>query len=86
MISHEVEYLAEYSDRIMVMDEGEVKLVGAPEEVFGRWRELNSLGIRLPQVVEFAVKARSNGLQFSILPLTVEEAYQEISRRIVKDG
>jgi len=86
MISHEVEYLAEYSDRIMVMDEGEVKLVGAPEEVFGRWRELNSLGIRLPQVVEFAVKARSNGLQFNILPLTVEEAYQEISRRIVKDG
>jgi energy-coupling factor transport system ATP-binding protein len=51
---HEVEALAAYADRIVVLDEGRIALQGRPSEVFGRVDDLAALGLRSPQVTEFA--------------------------------
>ena len=51
---HEVEALAEHADRIVVLAEGRVVLDGAPGLVFGMVDELAALGLRPPQVTEFA--------------------------------
>ena len=51
---HEVEVLAEYADRIIVLDEGRVALQGTPAEVFAEVARMAALGLRVPQVTEFA--------------------------------
>jgi energy-coupling factor transport system ATP-binding protein len=51
---HEVEALAEHADRIVVLAEGRVALDGAPGRVFAMVDELAALGLRPPQVTEFA--------------------------------
>lgn len=51
---HEVEVLAEYADRIVVLHEGRIALQGTPAEVLSRVAELDALGLRAPQVTEFA--------------------------------
>ena len=51
---HEVEALAEHADRIVVLAEGRVALDGTPSRVFARVHQLAALGLRPPQVTEFA--------------------------------
>ncbi len=51
---HEVEVLAEYADRIVVLHEGRIAMQGTPAEVLSRVAELDALGLRTPQVTEFA--------------------------------
>jgi energy-coupling factor transport system ATP-binding protein len=51
---HEVEVLAEYADRIVVLHEGRIAMQGTPAEVLSRVADLDALGLRSPQVTEFA--------------------------------
>ena len=51
---HEVEVLAEYADRVVVLDEGRIALQGPPTEVLGRVETVAALGLRVPQVTQFA--------------------------------
>ncbi len=51
---HEVEVMAAYADRILVMHEGEIVLNGTPQEVFSQVDILKSIGLRTPQVTELA--------------------------------
>jgi energy-coupling factor transporter ATP-binding protein EcfA2 len=51
---HEVEVLAEYADRIIVLHQGKIALQGTPGEVFAQVARMAELGLRVPQVTEFA--------------------------------
>ena len=51
---HEVEVLAEYADRIVILHEGRIAMQGTPAEVLSRVADLDALGLRSPQVTEFA--------------------------------
>ncbi len=51
---HEVEVLAQYADRIIVLDQGSIALQGTPGEVFSQVDRIAELGLRVPQVTEFA--------------------------------
>ncbi len=66
---HEVEVLAEYADRVVVMHEGRIVLQGPPSEVLSQVDVLSSLGLRSPQVTEFA-HALSGGS--TGLPVTMD--------------
>ena len=61
---HEVEVLAEYADRVVVMHEGRIVLQGPPSEVLSQVDVLTALGLRSPQVTEFAraLSGASTGL------------------------
>ena len=61
---HEVEVLAEYADRVVVMHEGRIALQGPPSEVLSQVDVLTALGLRSPQVTEFAhaLSGASTGL------------------------
>jgi energy-coupling factor transport system ATP-binding protein len=75
---HEVEVLAAHADRIVVLDRGQIVLQGPPEEAFGRVEELTALGLRPPQVTEFAFAL---GRDDASLPVTVEGALAWLGRR-----
>lgn len=55
LIEHEPEYVAEFADRVAVLEEGRVKLEGEPGEVFSRVEELKSCGVYPPEVSEISI-------------------------------
>lgn len=54
MAEHEVEVMAAYADIVVVMHEGEILLNGTPQEVFSNVDLIQKLGLRMPQVTEYA--------------------------------
>jgi energy-coupling factor transport system ATP-binding protein len=75
---HDVEALAEFADRIVVLSEGRIALDGPPAEVLGRVEALEAIGLRSPQVTEFAhaVSGASAGL-----PVTVDATLAWLAAR-----
>ena len=54
LVSHSMEEIARNAQRIIVLDRGAVRMQGAPAEVFARARELESIGLDVPQVTKIA--------------------------------
>jgi energy-coupling factor transporter ATPase len=65
-VSHESDFIAELSDRVVVLNEGAVALQGNPAEVFAQTDELQAIGLQLPQVCEVARQLnRLQGTRFT---------------------
>lgn len=73
-VTHEVELLAEYATRIAILADGRIRLEGDPRSVFSRWEEFEELGLRLPQVVQLALRIGGMGNEIGRLPITIQEA------------
>ncbi len=67
-------------DRVLVLDQGRIKLEGSPEEVFSGegLSELNRLGLRLPRLVALMASLRERGLEVRLNSLSLAEAEKEI--------
>ncbi|MCD2491892.1 energy-coupling factor transporter ATPase [Lacrimispora sp. NSJ-141] len=77
LITHYMEEVI-HADRIIVMDEGEIVMEGAPEEIFSRVEELKKYRLDVPQVTELAYELRKKGVPMRPCILTVEEFVTEI--------
>ncbi len=80
LVSHSMDDVAEYADRIIVMNAGEILMDGTPAEVFVRSGELEEIGLSAPQMVYILQYLRENGLPVETDRLTVEDACAEILR------
>lgn len=80
LVSHSMEDVAKYVDRIIVMNQGKVLMDDVPREVFKRYKELEAVGLSAPQVTYIMEELREKGLPVDISALTVEEARDEILR------
>ena len=79
MISHEIEFLSEHAERLVVIDDGSVVLDKAPQEAFKDVDTFKKTGVRLPQVTELALSLREKGIPFAAKPpLTIEECLQDL--------
>ena len=76
MAEHEVEVIAAYADRIVVMEDGRIILNGTPKEVFSHTEEFHRMGLRCPQVTEFAYQLEKENIfdSHGEYPVTLEEA------------
>jgi energy-coupling factor transporter ATPase len=76
MAEHEVEVMAAYADRIIVLHEGEIVLNGSPREVFSQVEKLNAIGLRTPQVTDLTYRLEKAGKlkSFGPYPVTVDQA------------
>ncbi len=84
LVSHSMEDIAKYVDRIIVMDDGKVKYDGVPKEVFQHYKELEEIGLAAPQVT-YAVKAlEEKGWNIDTTATTVEEAKNAIMQALGK--
>ena len=82
LVSHSMDDVAEYADRVLVINEGKVFLEGTTKEVFAKKEELSSIGLALPQVTDVMFKLREKGIPVKTDILTIEEAVAEINRVI----
>ena len=78
LVSHSMEDVAEYVERIIVMNKGKVMYDDAPKEVFKHHKELEEVGLAAPQVTYIMEALREKGLAVSKEATTVEEATEEI--------
>ncbi len=78
LVSHSMEDVAEYVDRIVVMNNGEVFADGSPREIFGYVKELEAIGLSAPQIGYIARNLRRAGFALPDGIITVSEAADAI--------
>lgn len=85
LVSHSMEDLAEYADRIIVLDDGKKILDDRPAQVFAERETLETCGLDVPEAVKFADRLRAEGYA---IPQTVirEEELLETLRACVGDS
>lgn len=80
LVSHSMEDVAKYVDRIIVMNQGEAMYDGTPKEVFSHYKELEKVGLAAPQVTYIMNALAEKGFDVSTGATTIEEATEEIFR------
>ena len=78
LVSHSMEDVAEYVDRLFVMNGGELMYEGAPKDVFRHYKELEEVGLAAPQVTYLMHELKEKGLNVDLDATTVDEAKQTI--------
>lgn len=77
LITHYMEEAA-ISDRVVVMEDGNMVLSGTPREVFSQVNKIKGLGLDVPQVTELAYELKKDGFDISGEVLNIEEMVKEI--------
>ena len=80
MISHSMEDMALYCDKLVVMHESKPIMAGTCEEVFSRAEELEKAGLAVPQVTKLMMELNNRGYNVNTSVYTVEEAKKELLR------
>ena len=62
MVSHSMDDIARLADRVAVMSDGQLKMLGTVQEIFSRPEELMEIGLDVPQAAKLAARLRANGL------------------------
>ncbi len=78
LVSHSMEDVARYVERIIVMNKGQVMFDDVPREVFRHYKELESVGLAAPQVTYLMHQLQENGWDVPDDATTVEEAADAI--------
>lgn len=82
LVSHSMEDVAEYVDRIIVMNKGSVMYDDTPKNVFRHYKELEEIGLAAPQVTYIMHALQEKGLPVDVDATTIEEATEQISRAL----
>ena len=86
LVSHSMEDVAKYVERIIVMNQGEVMYDDVPREVFRHYKELESVGLAAPQVTYIMHTLKDRGFDADENATTIEEAREEILEAFRKKG
>lgn len=89
LVSHSMEDVAKYVDRIIVMNKGEVVYSDVPKKVFANYRVLENIGLSAPQVTYVMNGLYEQGIPVKTDALTIEQAKDEIlrwARREILEG
>lgn len=80
LVSHSMEDVARYVDRIIVMNRGEKIFDDTPKRVFRHYKRLEEVGLAAPEVTYLMHELRAQGIPVSTDITLVEEAADEIER------
>lgn len=85
LVSHSMDDIARYADRIIVMNQGEVMYNDVPKKVFAHYRELEQVGLAAPQVTYIMHELKEKGLAVDTEAATIEEATDSIMEVMAHD-
>ena len=80
LVSHSMEDVAEYVDRIIVMNQGKVMFDDVPAEVFRHYKSLEEVGLAAPQVTYIMHALKEKGFAVNTDVTTIAEATEEIMK------
>lgn len=79
IISHSMEDMAVYTDKLMVLDHGRVARYGTGHEVFCHAEELKRVGLSRPQITKLMMELKAAGMPIPDGIYTVDDAYRAVS-------
>lgn len=82
LVSHSMEDVAEYVDRILVMNKGKLVYDDKPREVFKHYKELEQIGLAAPQVTYIMHELKEIGMDVDVDATTIEEAAESIKKAL----
>lgn len=85
LVSHNMEDVAKYADRVVVMDNGRIHRMGTPGEVFSHYRDLHNIGLAAPEAMYILSRLREAGAPVRTDVITAEGAAKEILRLLRKE-
>ena len=86
LVSHSMEDIARVADKIIVMNKTNLVMFDKTKEVFSKGRELEKIGLRVPQITKIMLELREKGFNVPEGILTVDEAMDCISSLLDKEG
>lgn len=82
LVSHSMEDVAKYVERIIVMNDGSVMYDDTPANVFKHYKELEAAGLAAPQVTYLMHELKEKGLDVDVDATTIEEAKRSILKAL----
>lgn len=86
LVSHSMEDVANYVERIIVMNKGRILYDDVPREVFQHVKELEEVGLAAPQVTYILHKLKEHGFEVDTRATTISEARDTILKAMKEDG
>ena len=86
LVSHSMEDIAKYVERLVVMNHGEAVFDDTPRKVFSHYQELEKMGQSAPQITYIMHALKEKGLDVDVNAITVEEAKDSILKALKKGG
>ena len=74
LVSHSMEDIANYANRLIVMDAGKVRFDNAPKNVFAHYKELEEIGLKAPEIMYLMADLKEQGMQLPENITTIPEA------------
>ena len=84
LVSHHMEDVAQFANRVWVMHEGKIAMDGTPEEVYSRVEELEEMNIGIPQITHLTYSLIKEGVPLPRPAISVEEA-EKMLAEILKE-
>lgn len=78
LVSHSMEDVSKYVDKLLVMNQGEIMFYNTPQKVFTNYKELEMMGLAAPQLTYIIEKLNEKGLNIDPHIRTIEDAVNEI--------
>ena len=86
LVSHSMEDVARYADRLIVVNDGRIPYDGTPREVFAHYKELEKIGLAAPQITYIMHDLAAKGLPVDVQATTIEEAKKSILEALAGKG
>jgi len=86
LVSHSMEDVARYADRLIVVNDGRIPYDGTPREVFAHYKELEKIGLAAPQITYIMHDLAAKGLPVDVEATTIEEAKKSILEALAGKG
>lgn len=86
LVSHSMEDVARYADRLIVVNDGKLPYDGTPREVFAHYEELEKIGLAAPQITYIMHDLAAKGFSVDVHATTVEEAKNSILAALAGKG
>ena len=86
LISHSMEDVARYAEKLIVLYKGKVAYQGTPREVFAHGMKLEEIGLAMPQIRYVMAALKEKGMPIDTDVLTVEEAASQLIKYLNEKG
>ena len=86
LVSHSMEDIARMCDRVLVMNSSRVEMLAPTHEVFARGKQLQEIGLQVPQITRVFMRLREMGYPVSDSVYTLEQAKEEFLRAMNGKG
>lgn len=86
IVSHSMEDVAAIADRILVLNQGKVAMLGSVDEVFSKEESLVNMGLNVPQITKIVTELIEKGININPSTYTYKQAAAEILKYLGKGG